>query len=106
MSLRIEGLSGLAQTLVVTFADVEGAPLCPELTLETVQAVQGFTTQRWERDGDAARSLDFDALARPEVVAIAFTEDAEGRAIQLACRRYVYADLETPFQTLVLSRVE
>ncbi|MEQ9500968.1 MAG: hypothetical protein RIT81_29125 [Deltaproteobacteria bacterium] len=106
MELRIEGLSGLAQTLVLTLADGTGDPRCPAVDLDNVQTVDGVESARWTRDDDMPREIGFDALDLEAVDAIVHTEDDAGTPIQLACRRFTYADLETPFQTLALSRVE
>ncbi len=106
MELRIEGLSGLAETLVLTLADGTGDPRCPALDLDNVQTVDGVQTASWTRGEDMPREIGFDALDLEAIDAIVHTEDAAGAPIQFACRRFTYADLETPFQTLSLSRVE
>lgn len=106
MELRIEGLSGLAATLVLTLADGTGDPRCPAVDLDNVQTEEGVQSERWTRDDDTPREIGFDALDLEAIDAIVHTEDDAGTPIQFACRRFTYADLETPFQTLALSRVE
>lgn len=106
MILDVEGVSGLAERLVVMIFAGADDRLCADISMETVKDTPASRTNAWVRDEGAPRSFVFEDVDEAEMTLVVFTEDASGAPIQFACRRVVYADLESPVQTIELSRVE
>jgi len=103
LELYVGGLSGRAQALVVLLFPGEAAPDCATIDLEAVQALDAPHRAEWRRDDADARGVTLPEVDDDRVTIVAFSEDASGAAIQVACRALEYADLESPDVSIQLS---
>lgn len=103
LELFVGGLSGRAETLVVLIFPGPGAPACPSIQLDTVQSREAPHRAEWQRAGSEKRGLALPDVDADQLTLVAYSEDAAGAAIQLACVELEYADLESPEVSLQLS---
>ena len=106
--LQLDRLSSRTDMLVVKVfpASEPGAPVCATISLANVQQLATPSpdqTVSWSRSGSEARRLDLPRVDDPSITLVAYGEDVGGSPIQLACADIVYAQLESPDVTLVLS---
>lgn len=103
IELFLGGLSGQAQRLMVLLFPGDTGPACGEVTLDSVRGLEAPLSAEWVRDGSEQRGLTLPETDEGRVTIVAYSEDASGEVIQLACTRIDYADIESPDVSLQLS---
>ncbi len=105
MSVDVQGLSALAERLVVVFVTGDDAPLCTQVSLDNVTTYIGEVELVWERASNADRFLEAGNFETDQLTVLAYTEDAGGAVIQVGCRQVDYLDIESPEVEVTLSVV-
>lgn len=102
LTIDVQNMSANAETLVLkVFAGEE--QVCSAINLVNVQSFATPYESRWMRSTAGERQIEVPAIDSDRAVIVVYTEDASGVAIQLACTRIEYAQIEDGFISLRLS---
>lgn len=105
IELELLGLSQSAERLRVALVNPDSSPACRGLDADTAANLPSPSQVEWLRGQSPSRTLTLAEVSwdRVRLVAVAF--DGAGRAIQLGCDTYAYAELERPEQVVELQMV-
>lgn len=95
LALDIRNLSAQAETLVITILPGGNAPACTQVNSANATAFSGIQLG-WTRSSQEPRSFDVDNIDTENVTVIAYSLDATGRLLQLACVEIRYFEIESP----------
>lgn len=102
LTIDVQNMSASAETLVLkVFAEDE--QVCSAINLVNVQSFATPHESRWMRSSAGERQIDLPPIDSDRAVIVVYTEDANGAAIQLACTRIDYSQIENRFISLRLS---
>lgn len=103
LAVDVEGVSRLAESLVLAVFPKSTGQMCAAISLSNVASLSAPISARWTRG--AERSLSVPEVDEDDVVVVVYTEDAAGKAIQLACVDVRWADIQDGLLSLRLSEV-
>ncbi|MCK6547001.1 hypothetical protein L6R52_14220 [Myxococcota bacterium] len=102
--VEVEGLSRMADVLVLAVFPASSGVDCGDVSVGTVTSLAAPYEARWER-GDPERRMELPAVDEDRVAIVVYSLDAAGVPIQLTCSDVTYAEIESGIISLRLPSV-